>query len=175
MNLKRWIALVEGRDAPLYHGTHLGAALEILRTNRIKANSYHEPSRLAGLGGMPSFDKNADSVTGVSLTRSREQALHFDFGEIVFELDQRKLSYTHKLIPFDYWGAGHLNEPNMRGQPAISGDKNEAEEFCVGPISPANKYIMAIYMNRKRHSYNTRHFAADVLRPLFDHPLFRTF
>ena len=166
--------LVEGRDAPLYHGTHVGAALQILKTDAIAANSYHEASRMAGLGGDPSFEKQASAIQGVSLTRSREQALHFDFGEVVFELDQRKLAQTNKLIPFDYWAAGHLDQPSLRGHnPYPGGDQNEAEEFCVGPIKPVSRYITAIYMSRKRQGYNSRHYGMDVLKPLLDHPLLR--
>lgn len=166
-------ALREGRDAPLYHGTHLAAALEILKNDTIEARSSHETSRIAALGGQPSLGQTTEAIQGVSLTRSRDQALHFEFGEIVFELDQRKLSQTHKLIPFDYWSAGHLNEPSGRGHHLPHTDKNEAEEFCVGAIKPASRYITAIYMSRRRYGYNTKHYPQEVLRPLLDHPLLR--
>lgn len=170
----KYVELIEGRDAPLYHGTYLGAALRILATDTIEARSHHESARMAGLGGMPSFDDDkADLIRGVSLTRSRAQALHFDFGPIVFELDQRKLARTNKLIPFAYWGAGHLSEPSVRGHRPKGVDPNEAEEFCVGAIKPATRYIIAIYYRRQQYNQDNRNFSKETLQPLLDHPLLR--
>lgn len=143
--------IFEGRDAPLYHGTSLFLAAVILTENTISAKTYHEDTRLMGLGGIPSFnDADDHSVYGVSLTRDYQKGL--DFGDVVFEINQRKLSQTNKIIPFDFWAA-NLKNPSLRGNnPHKSADGYEFEEFCVGDIKPATKYITTIYMRHNRYN-----------------------
>ena|SRR6185312_588459 len=167
--------LTEMRESFLYHGTHFKAALSILQDDEFKANSYHETSKLNGLGRAETnpFKTIATEakVWGVSLTRSMDQG--FYSGEVVFALDQRKLKQTNKIIPFDFWGATKPKEKAFRGHnPNPSGDKYEFEEFCVNAIKPASRYITAIYMTRSRHNYNLMNFPKYVA-PLFNHPLFK--
>ena len=147
--------LFEGRDAPLYHGTSLHTAALILTENVFRAKTAHEDSRLSGLGGNISFGSTGENqVYGVSLTREYQKGL--DFGNVSFEIDQRRLAQTNKIIPFDFWGA-NLKSPSLRGHnPYKNADSYEFEEFCVGEIKPATKYIIAIYMKQNRYNFMKR-------------------
>jgi hypothetical protein len=39
--LRRWIGLIEGRDAPLYHATSLKRAIGIIQAGRVQAKTEH--------------------------------------------------------------------------------------------------------------------------------------
>lgn len=164
----------EGRDAPLYHGTGIGAAILILQSNKIIARTEQDSRFLAGYGlksvKLPQgFDDSP--VQGVSLSRSK--AFAETFGEIVFELDQRKLAQTNKIVPYDFWSAAApKNDPSQRSQRGYGIRKYEYEEFCVGPIDPLSRYLIAIYMTQKKHDFVTRYGTEDEVH-LLANPLLK--
>jgi len=161
----------EGRDAPLYHGSGIGAAISILKGNEIWAATQHEESRLNNLGN----NINSEPVFGVSLSRNREMA--FGFGDVVFMIDQTKLSQRYKIIPFDYWSAGIAHNRYIKTKRSDSvnnlGDRYEYEEFCVGSITPLNRYLMAILMTQKKYSYIENNYSIKDTEILIKHPLLR--
>ena len=116
--------LTEGRDAPLYHGTDVDSAIRILNANKL-VGSYN--------------DHNAPTI---SLTRSIRYAQHFakdKFSDtvetIVFELDQRKLSQTYKIVPYNYFSDDVPNE-------------YEEVVFTKG-IDNFNKYLLKVHVFEK--------------------------
>lgn len=116
MNMRLIDILIEGRDAPLYHGTSLDNAIEIMRTFVILGDTTHR------------IDDRY--VSGVSLTRSYRYAEWWSRQEsdigVVFELDQAALAARYKIIPWDIYGDGFMG-PDLK--------RNETEEFLVGDIS----------------------------------------
>lgn len=157
--------LTEGRDSPLYHGTGWNAALQIITSNEILPNSSHKPKKLLMHGD--------ELVQGISLTRNLNTA--FDFGKIVFEIDQRKLSQTNKLVPLDYWSTQY--NPSLRSRSHQQGDKYEYEEFCVGAIKPFDKHLIAIWIQEKTKDRFSKMFTdEDTIKRysvIFDNPLLK--
>jgi len=132
--------LEEGRDAPLYHGTMPDSIIPIMKSNMLRA----ETQQFMG--------KNIKM--GVSLTRNINIAHQFatKIG-IVFELDQRKLAYRHKMIPIN-WENATQNRGTLTRWHETTGRNttnvkpitiNEYEEFVVGPIKNLNDYIIKIH------------------------------
>jgi len=159
-------ALMEGRDAPLYHGTHYIPAIRILEQNAIQADTVQRI-----------MDYLHDE-RGVSLSRLRNSALKF--GEVLFVLDQTKLSHNFKIYPVDFFA--YSAEPENRGQGRRQGDYNEAEEFVAGSIEPLSKYLLEIQISigayrailRSRydehHRDHQQHWNYDIL---LKHPLLK--
>lgn len=149
--------LFEGRDAPLYHGTAFYNARRILANNTFEAKTMQDHSR------------TTKEIYGVSLTRDPRFAK--TFGPVVFVLDQTKLRHNYKIMPVDYWG--HSNEISMGPQSQKKkGKYAEAEEFVVGPVTNADRYIMAINIDSKSlKSYQEAVINTDQLSILLDHPL----
>lgn len=142
---------VLGRGASLYHGSGLGGAMNIIRTDTFQASTLH------AIG---------DELTGgVSLTRSPVQAR--TFGYVVFALDQIKLQQRHRIVPIDYWGQSR--EPVMVGSGRRLGRYAEAEEFVIGPIEHAEQYITAIYVERKVLDRYQKEYGEQIT-VLTDHP-----
>jgi hypothetical protein len=114
--------ITEGRDAPLYHGVMHTHAISHLTNNRIEGRTtqrfWPDGRRLKD-----NHKEYKDSfwLKGVSLTRTKSYAQHWR--DIVFELDQTKLSKKYKMIPFNW---GYANS-RTRGQ----NYKRETEEFLV--------------------------------------------
>ena len=131
--------LLEGRDAPLYHATGPGNALFIIENNEFKPRTSHSLKKV-GL---------SDHEEGISLSRNIHSARLF--GDVVFELDQRKLSQNYRMIPFDYWGLS--NEPENVGLGRRKERYAEAEEFVIGPIKNASRYITAIHISQRTLKY----------------------
>ena len=142
----------ETLSASLYHGTNFYAALQVIKTNTILDKTPHQ---------FPSGPMN-----GVSLTRSRRFAMHW--GDIIFELDRNRLAQRHRLIPFNYWHRG-----TERSQ---SDAREEAEEFIIGSIAPADRYIMAIYIRAKslRFLQQRNDDSHGAYETLLRHPLLQT-
>lgn len=149
---------LEGREAPLYHGAGLGGAMRIIEDNVFEARTHHIPKP----GGF------TEDVFGVSLTRSFEIARYF--GDIIFVLDQRKLAYRYKIVPHDFWGLS--KEPQVTGIGRRRGDYAEAEEFVIGPIEQADRYIISICV-LARDLKTMKHRFPDSALLLFDHPLLK--
>lgn len=163
--LKRFAQhLVEGRDAPLYHAAPANLFAEIMRNNTLIGNSQgdkenHSVKQLGVGDGIKrgrlgkSAERMSDeymrlyprthrtTVRGVSLTRSKSYAIHFMQGMwtgVVLELDQAKLSHTHKIIPTDY---------HVYGDEGWTIDRREeAEEFVPGDIGNIRSFIKKVYV-----------------------------
>jgi len=163
MMIREFMNLVEGRDAPLYHGTSRTSAAYIVAQDEIAPRTFHE-----GVG------------KGVSLTRMKSVA--YGFGEIIFVLDQTKLAQRYKIKPMDFWSGpeGKGQEHNLSGVGRRRGSYAEAEEYIIGAIKPASAYILAIEMKhttqdlivrwdeRRTEAGDEAFFAA-----LLNHPLLR--
>lgn len=158
--------LMEGRDAPLFHGTNPHSAVAIIKDNKIEAQTKH---------------KNSDAdhqallrVPGVSLSRDYRAAKRF--GGVVFVIDQTKLAQTKQITPFSYWGKS--KEPGMVGKHHREDQFAEAEEFVTGSIS-LPKYCTEIRMDKTMFDRLTQKRAAPFeneykfYRPLTTHPLLR--
>jgi hypothetical protein len=154
--------LDEGRDAPLYHATSPTTFLMIAKTNKLEAPTTHLPNKLLKIKlrkrtesdkktGMQSYPQRYDEtrdVYGISLTRSLEFAKGWN--SVTMELDQRKIAYTHEILPIHYWSLGKFN-PNT---PHYN-DPNEYEEFVTKPIKNLDKYIKKIHINFEKIYRNT--------------------
>ena len=162
--------LDEGRDAPLYHGAGLASAISILKENEIWASTQQHKTAMAALGVNHMADKT-DTEFGVSL--SRDIRISRNFGEVVFELDQRKLAQRYKIIPFDYWTASNPKGQSVRAKgPNAPGDRYEAEEFLIGSITPLNRYLIAIHLTQKVFDKYERDFPKHAAMVLY-HPLLK--
>jgi hypothetical protein len=166
-------ALLEGRDAPLYHGTSAFKATKILQADRMEANTQHfENSHNDFLRLQPDPDgREQKTIRGVSMTRSLAVALDF-YGEVVFEIDQTTLRHRHRIEPMDYWG--HSAETKLLGTRRI-GRHAEAEEFVVGAIDNFSTYLRAIYISARAYQrYTVMRKGSDSNSPidlLLNHPL----
>lgn len=154
--------LFEARDAPLYHGTAFYNATRILATNTFDARTTQSSGS--------AFVLNADeALRGVSM--SRDPRFARTFGPVVFVLDQTKLRHNYKIMPIDYWG--HSNEISMGPESQKKkGKYAEAEEFVVGSITKADRYILSINVDSKfLKSYQQAVTDTNQLSILLDHPL----
>jgi hypothetical protein len=125
--------LIEGRDAPLYHGTDFHSAALIIQTNKMKATNRH-------------YDGKGNAV---SMTRNMKYAFRFplwagdaydDNDVVVFELDQRKLAQRYKIVSFAFdigTGRSMARGPN---------EMSEFEERVYSNIANINNFITKIYV-----------------------------
>lgn len=118
----RYQQLLEGRDAPLYHGVRHRHAIEQLQTNRIEGRT----TQRFWPGGKRLRDDHPDYndsfwLKGVSMTRTFAYAK--SWADIVYVIDQRKLSQRYKVVPFNW---GYANAKNRNPNP-----KRETEEFVI--------------------------------------------
>ena len=156
--------LMEGRDAPLFHGTNPHSAVKIIQDNKIEAHTKHFDAEHQSLWRVP----------GVSLSRDFRAAK--GFGGIVFVIDQTKLARTRQITPISYWAKS--NEPGLTGEHHRTGQFAEAEEFVTGSIS-LPKYCIEIRMDGKTYDRLTKTRGAPFedekkfYRPLTTHPLLR--
>jgi hypothetical protein len=141
--------LFENRSFPLYHGTSIFKASEIIKQNAILSATTHTRH--------PVFGKE-NAVNGVSLTRSSIVAHRF--GPVVFVLDQSKLRQKYRIEPMDYW---HYEAGDNRRQY----NYEEQEEFLVGTIAPLSRYLTAILYDSKSGRL------ANIPDMIVNHPLAR--
>lgn len=142
------------RSASLYHGTSFLSAVTIIDDNAFRDKTEQT---------IPSIGV----VTGISFTRNR--AFARDCGSVVFELDRDRLAQRHRLIPLNYW-----IQSVTRGFRTLSDARKEAEEFVIGPIAPADRYITAILVSgRDLQSRKTRPETIALDQKLLAHPLVR--
>jgi hypothetical protein len=138
--------LKEGREAPLFHGTSLVMADDILSHNYI----YGRTEQYTSLkdNGQKDYYQGYKEVSGVSLTRSYKIAEYFGKRGVVFELDQRRLSQNYSIIPVNHWATGVLQY--IPGKTARTNHNpkditdNEAEEFLIGSIKNLDKYLARV-------------------------------
>ena len=153
------IDLFEHRAASLYHGCGVGAAIHIIARNIIEDRTEH----LARPG-----DPFRHDVSGVSFSRSYLVAKQF--GDVVLQLDWRKLATRFKIEPIDYWA--HSKSPEAFGLSRRFGKFAEAEEFVLGPITQAMRYVEAIHLTRK--AFHRIEVGGDErVMALIRHPLLR--
>jgi hypothetical protein len=132
--------LRESREASLYHGykkpEHARMALE---ANEMLGTTTQRwwPN---GVELVPEDDpKYRESywMKGISLTRDLSYAAHW--GDIIFELDQRALSYNYKIIPFNWMrGRAQKYSVNDTQSDVAHFRKGEREEFLILEKGPNN-------------------------------------
>jgi len=139
--------LLEGRDAPLYHGMTPSKAISVFSSDRIPARWKHN---IPGMG----------EVMGNSLSRNK----FLKYGYVILTIDQAKLSHTHKIIPLDaqqvhahtkglpttLQGARDRNLVDYEGQKKSSKDAM-AEEFVIGDIISLHRYVTGINIAEPRY------------------------
>jgi hypothetical protein len=116
-------------SASLYHGTSYFNAVQIVQDNAFRDKTEHD---------FPSIGV----VTGISFSRNRRFAM--DWGWLAFELDRDRLAHRHKLIPLNYWQHGNEKSRSL--------GRDEAEEFVIGAVPHADRYITALHMTTKSHA-----------------------
>lgn len=142
--------LTEGRDAPLYHGTPMDTAAYILKRDMIEARTLHHGAGFEGKSWNASKVSSGE-VSGVSLTRNLRMAKVF--GSVVFELDQRKLTQTHKIMPYNYFNRATMDgSSGARSLPDNKYKATEAEEFVRGSIKNLDKYLITLWVHEKYRS-----------------------
>jgi hypothetical protein len=133
--------IIEGRDAPLYHGTQMPHLLSILKNDTLDKGIHW------GRPGEPD---------GVRLTRSLSVARSFaedrEFPGGVLVLDQSKLVQKHRMVPYrdvDSTGAYF---------------SDEAEEVVVTEaIQPLSRYMTGIYVTHEAINMSLTQDSLDVL------------
>lgn len=147
--------ITEGRDAPLYHGTTLDTAMQILKHDMIQGRTNHE-NRILGIN-------KPGSTGGVSLSRSFK--ISEWFGEVIFELDQRKLTHNYRINPVQFFSSQgpmlSARTKKLGGNKVLSGRHTEAEEFVIGSIKNVSKYITKIHIPEKVYRTSEEVFKRD--------------
>lgn len=141
--------ITEARMAPLYHGTGYTEAMHILKSNKIRV----------GFG---------EEIESISLTRSfkyaRKWAIESEksgpYDAVVFELNQQKLSYNYKILPYNYFAKQFEGLPNAKAR-YLKDDPvygtNEYEERVLKDIKPLERYLVTVHVFDQR-------IAHDVLK-----------
>lgn len=126
----------EGRDAPLYHGVSYDHAIDQLKNNRIEGRTTQRfwPDGRRLKDTHPEYE-DSFWLKGVSLTRDVNYAKHW--ADIIYVIDQRKLSQRYKIIPFNWGYASRARQVDP---------KREREEFVVlGKIYKSLKQYIEDY------------------------------
>lgn len=160
--------ITEGRDAPLYHGTSTFNARQIIKYNIFEARTQHVGHLL---GNPDSPHKNVskhpiperNTYNGVSFSRNFEKSK--SFGDIVFEVDQSKLVQNYKIRPVQWFSSTSIMRNARTSKYAKIGMSTESEEFVLGSIKNADKYITAIWFPDDDERYRIHN--PDIL----SHPL----
>ena len=133
--------IMEGADAPLYHGAPLPHLLRILQTDMLGKN-YHRTVSLSRAYHVSNY-----------FSASGERDVWEDYGGILV-LDQRLLAQTYKIRPHnDEWAYAN---------PDHSGFRDEQEEVVTGVIVPLSRYLISINvdpMMSKQASRDTDYMA----------------
>lgn len=147
----RYYQLTEGRDAPLYHGVRHNHAIEQIQRNRIEGRTTQRfwPGGKRLQDNHPEYN-DSFWLKGVSLTRNFAYAKHW--ADVVYVIDQRKLSQRYKIVPFNW---GYANAKNRGPDP-----KRETEEFVIlGKIYKSMEQFIEDY-NNERDALWDEHYAA---------------
>lgn len=139
--------IAEGRDASLFHGTNIANAEKIIKANTIDAATLHRERLFRGT--RTPYRQDNGMYSGVSLSRSLSVSQRF--GDVVFELDQAKLTHNHKIVPTQYIFAH--DSSGQKGARSVTSDEykiyaNEHEEFVFGPIRNLDRYLKAIWISK---------------------------
>ena len=119
------VVMLEGRDAPLYHGTQISNFIDILKTDTLKPGRIYNRDNKAGR-----------EHGSISLSRNKNVAI--EYGDVVFTLDQSKLSDNYKIIPVGDF------ENKLDATSARKINDGKAEEIITEPITPLHKYLKKI-------------------------------
>lgn len=133
--------LVEAREAPLYHWVGERKLPGVLEDDFFYPDWEHI---------LPEGNRK---VYGTSMSRNPKFD-YTDSGKIVrFTFDQGLLSRTNKIIPLDAevvydhtHGSGGTDPMVQRDRAKINPARVMAEEFVMGKITPAHKYITEILL-----------------------------
>ena len=145
--------ILEGRDAPLYHFADEAKISHLTQYDELEGNWEHDLSQWLG-----------KRVTGISLTRNKRLLANDSSKWARIELDQTKLTQRYRLIPLEgdyaHWLAGQLSPSQLNTlvkNPTMQKDQSSRyrfrrgldwnEEFLLGSIKPASKYIKNISIN----------------------------
>lgn len=139
---KQTHVLSEGRDAPLFHNMNHDKAKLVFEEDCLPGNWKHEIENR--------------TLYGTSMTRNSRIALKADpqYGFICLEIDQAKLSQTHKIIPLDANAIFYnlIKEPeistrwNLQDRKLNNSGSQYQEEFVIGTIPNLHRYIKRIYL-----------------------------
>lgn len=109
--------IVEGRDAPVYHGTSFESFQSMCADDRIQPSSADYPT------DNPNFNKTGvrkNVLWGISTTRNYRFAVQFIDQKrdtpIIIQLDQTKLAQKYKFIPYNW----DFMSPNANGKTALA-------------------------------------------------------
>lgn len=155
--------ITEARLAPLYHGTDIKYAAQILESDTLKLGDWSTKSH------WPSKDG-----TIISLTRSLTFALKWVPNGAVLELDQQKLAQRYKIVPFNFFAskARRMPDETFLRNKDYNFD-NQFEESLVQPVKNVSKYITKIIITDaglgllKAHAFSNK----ELYGPLRNHPL----
>lgn len=140
--------LIESRSSPLYHGTNNIIAREIIKTNKVKGLTLQSSSVFQSTADKNRFgSKLGSGVRGVSLSRSFNVSKRF--GNIIFEFAQDKLIQRYKIKPINHWNSySAIAADNYKDEARSQKHQNdnEFEEFLLGDILDASKYIKTIWV-----------------------------
>lgn len=119
--------ITEGRDAPLYHGTHMLALLLILDTDLLEAGHHW------GREWEPDGPRLSRSFsTSKTFAHPRTKGV----GGGIIELSQTKLAQNYRILPYR--------------DSIIQDDEDEQEEVVVTPlIKPISRYLTGLFVNSK--------------------------
>ena len=141
--------LTEGRDAPLYHFASPEKIKHLADYDELVGDWEHDLSQWIG-----------KTVTGTSLTRNSRLLLQDTGKWCRIKLDQSKLTQSYKFLPVEgdyaHWHAGKLSPSELKLLSRSMSDNvrykfrsgmDWAEEFLLGTVKNAHKYIIEISIN----------------------------
>lgn len=143
--------LVEARMAPLYHATRGYNAENILNMMMIEPRTFHSNRKL--LKG-PFHSKDFEASRGVSFTRSLRTAQQI--GNVIFVLDQQKLTQKYQLKPINYFSGVAGNNQFIGNTRSTGHDdpRNEFEEFVLtNKAIPLEKYLTKVMYTASAEEY----------------------
>ena len=106
--------IIASKSAPIYHGTTVENAIDILESNELRANISNETE-----------------TYGVSFTRIHDSA----YGQVSLVIDQEKLSYNYKISPVYRDGISGLDLAEERVPKTIKNIRNYILEIVSNDTS----------------------------------------
>jgi hypothetical protein len=149
--------LEEGRGGFLYHATTTIRVYKILKKNKMLGGTYDLHRML----------NNKKQKRNISFTRSLKYALSGHFGNIILELDQRKLAQRYKIVPYSFFTQRGRGIPGEGVRPNDEFE-NQFEEAVLGDINNVDKYLTKIILNDYEEFKN---YSGIELGTILKHPL----
>ena len=148
MSIRRYIQIVEGRDAALYHASPLNKAVQIIRDNaildRFSLQTKLYPDEDATDAWRSNYMPDGKKISGVNLTRSLRFAT-CNADDVVFALDQRPLSQRHRIVPLNHTRVMGKVFGGDGGWPSHDPEGDEALELVIGPILDLDRFLLWVY------------------------------